>query len=123
MILKLNVVFGHHNPKAFLELLDLHQLQYFLVVLGHFGSQCVRRNVDDINVGVMKAKNARDLGVLSLFVVAKRFSFLLLYAKRIDMDLHAALRLYLGPALLEFLLHLAPDAHRLLFEALDLNLG
>lgn len=114
MLMEVHIIFRYNVVESFEGLFDFNQLKDLQVVLGNFTGECIRANVDDVNIGVFETEHPSDLRILSLLVLIQAEALTFRHRVTVDVDFDSALRLDLRPALLKFRLHLPPHLQGLL---------
>lgn len=122
MARELDVVLWHDDLEAALRFLDLDQLQDLQVVVVDVVRQRERAYIDDVHVWVLDAKYSRNLLIFLLLELFDGEPLVLTNTHTIDMDFNALILTDVRPALLELVLHLAPDADAIRSQLLQLLL-
>lgn len=117
MRVELDVVFGYNCKKSFFRFFNFYKFKNLGIIFGDLRCQCVRTDVNNINIGVFQIENTCNLCIFFLFVMVNRLSFGFRNRIRINMDFHSFLLLNFRPAILKFFLHFAPYSHTFIFES------
>lgn len=112
--MEVNIILRHNVVESFERLFDFNQLKDLQIVLRNLTSECIRADIDDVNIGVFETEHPGDLRILSLFVLIQTEALAFRHRVAIYVDFNSALRLDLSPALFKFRLHFSPHLQRLL---------
>ena len=122
MLVEANIILRDDQMEPLVRLFDLHELQDLHVVFEYFTCESIWADVDHVNVWVLYREDSRYLGIFLLFELLHGHSLHFSHREGIYMDFDSLLVLDIGPASLEFFLHVAPDLTRLVVELVHLDL-